>query len=70
MEIVMKGYNLDHFQEKDVYTWEEIIEVIQNLESELHSKEEELENLEQDLKDNYRPIPVSEQYGISDRDFI
>ena len=31
---------------------------------------EELERLEQDLKDNYRPIPVSEQYGISDRDFI
>lgn len=32
--------------------------------------EEELKNLKQDLEDNYRPIPVAEQYGISDRDFI
>ena len=70
MEIVMKDYNLDHFQTKDVYTWDEIIEIIENLESELHIKEEELENLEQNLKDNYRPIPYAEQVGISDRDFI
>lgn len=32
--------------------------------------EEELKDLKQDLEDNYRPIPVAEQYGISDRDFI
>lgn len=70
MEIVMKDYNLDHFQTKDVYTWDEIIEIIENLESELHIKKEELENLEQNLKDNYRPIPYAEQVGISDRDFI
>lgn len=32
--------------------------------------EEELRDLKQDLEDNYRPIPISEQVGISDRDFI
>ena len=33
-------------------------------------KEEELEDLKQDLEDNYKPIPVAEQVGISDRDFL
>lgn len=32
--------------------------------------EEELKDLKQDLEDNYRPIPIAEQVGINDRDFI
>lgn len=70
MIINMKDYNLKSFQEKDLYSWEEIISKIEDLESELINKTEELENLEQDLKDNYKPIPISEQVGINDNDFI
>lgn len=70
MNIVMKDYNLEHFQDKDVYTWEEIVSIIEDLESELHSKEEELEDLQNDLESNYKPITAWEQSGMSERDFI
>lgn len=70
MEINMKNYNLDSFKEKDIYSWEEIISIIEDLECELHSKEEELENLKNDLEDNYEAISKSTQYGISNEDFI
>ena len=70
MEINMKPYNLESFKEKDIYTWEEIINTIENLECDLHTKEEELENLQKDLKDNFKRISISEQVGINNNDFI
>lgn len=70
MEIVMKGYNLDHFQEKDVYTWDEILSIIEDLECEIHSLQEEYDDFKQNVEDNYKPISYVEQVGISDRDFI
>lgn len=69
MEIVMKGYNLDHFKEKDVYTWEEILGIIEDIEGELHSLQEEYDDFKQNVEDNYKPISYAEQVGISDRDF-
>lgn len=36
MKINMKEYNLDSFSKKDVYSWDEIIAVIEGLEEELH----------------------------------
>lgn len=70
MKISMKEYNLDNFKEKDVYTWEEIISKIEELESELYTKKEELESLKQDLEDNYTHIAISKQVDISDREFL
>ena len=70
MEINMKGYNLDSFQTKDLYTWDEIIEVIEELESNLYEANERLTELERDIEDNYKPISYEEQVGISNRDFI
>jgi hypothetical protein len=70
MEINMKGYNLDSFQTKDLYTWDEIIEVIEELESNLYEANERLTELERDIEDNYKPISYEEQAGISNRDFI
>lgn len=43
---------------------------IENLLSELDEKEKEFDDFKQNVEDNYRLIPVSEQVGISDRDFI
>ena len=40
MEINMKSYNLESFKKKDIYTWKEIISVIENLESEIYEKNE------------------------------
>lgn len=70
MEINMKNYNLESFEEKDIYSWEEIISIIEDLECELHTKEEKIEELENDLESNYKKVSLSEQYDISDRDFI
>lgn len=70
MEIIMKEYNLKSFKEKDVYTWDEILDIIQDLESEKFRLEEELEDLKQDVEENYKRIPVEEQYEIYDNDFI
>lgn len=70
MEIVMKDYNLQSFKEKDIYTFEEIISIIEDLESEKFRLEEELEDLKQDMEENYKRIPANEQYEVFDDDFI
>lgn len=48
MKIVMKEYDLKSFKEKDVYTWNEILDIIQDLESEKFRLEEELEDLKEE----------------------
>lgn len=40
------------------------------LKAEIEHLEEEIKNLIQDRDENYRPIPIGEQVGISDYDFI
>lgn len=70
MEIVMKEYDLKSFKEKDVYSWDEILDIIQDLESEKFRLEEELEDLKQNIEENYKKISVNEQYEIYDHDFI
>lgn len=70
MKIVMKEYNLKSFKEKDVYSWDEILDIIQDLESEKFRLEEELEDLKQDMEENYKRIPANEQYEVFDDDFI
>lgn len=67
MNIVMKEYNLESFQDKDIYTWEEIISRIEDLEAELHTEREKREDLERDMEDNYRKVTVEEQIDWSDR---
>ena len=49
---------------------DDVIGLLEDLVGKYRALEEELENTKQDLEDNYRPIPVAEQVGISDRDFI
>lgn len=70
MKIVMKEYNLKSFKEKDVYSWDEILDIIQDLESEKFRLEEELEDLKPDMEENYKRIPANEQYEVFDDDFI
>lgn len=49
---------------------EELFSMIEDLLIELDRAEEKYNDLEEQLRENYRPIPVAEQYGISERDFI
>ena len=44
--------------------------MIEDLIYEIDRLQEEIEDIEQDIKDNYRHIPEAEQVGISDGDFI
>lgn len=62
MEINMKGYLLKSFSEKDIYTWDEIITKIEDLEFEVKKLKEEKEDLTLDIMENYKPIPKEEQY--------
>jgi aspartokinase len=45
-----------------------LLAMIDDLLLELHNKEEQIEDIKQDIQDNYKRI--SEQVGISDKDFI
>lgn len=49
---------------------ESITSIFEDLISEIDRLEEKYSDLEKDVEDNYKPISVAEQYGISDRDFI
>lgn len=49
--------------EEDAYS------IIEELVDEYENLKEEFEDYKRDVEDNYRPIPVSEQYGISEREF-
>lgn len=69
MEIVMKDYNLDSFKEKDIYTFDEIISIIEDLESDLRMKEKELEDLNQKIEDNYKQLTNEELIGMNKNNF-
>lgn len=49
---------------------DDIISLLEDLVGKYRTLEEELEKTKQDLEDNYRLIPISEQVDISDRDFM
>lgn len=70
-------YVTDEFKNKDLVSVEELLDKIselssrvEELEGELEEKQREFNNFEQEVEDNYRPIPLKELYGVSDRDFI
>lgn len=54
----------------DLIPHESIIPLIKDLLIEIDRLEEKYEDLEKDMEENYRRIPVAEQYGVSDSDFI
>lgn len=60
----------DYEIERNLLPLENVMGIVEDLLSEINSLNEKLEDLENDVRENYRPIPVSEQYGISDEDFI
>ena len=61
MEINMKKYNLDSFQEKDLYSWDEIINKIEELEDENCSLKDKYNELIEDVQENYKKISYEEK---------
>jgi hypothetical protein len=56
--------------DKDIVSVSDILDKLVELDEELDQQKEAYQELENDMRDNYRAIPVSEQVGISERDFI
>ena len=56
--------------DKDVVTLEEVFRKVEDLDDEIEYLKEAYVRLEEDVKENYRAIPVSEQFGIKESDFI
>ena len=62
--------NTNYEKEGEFLSIESINDIIEDLLLEIEHLEEELEYLKEDLEQNYRPIPLSEQYGIRNSDFL
>ena len=74
-KITLTDYEAQYTKDPDDdYVWilsESVMnDILDNLVYELDHQIEMYEDLKQDREDNYRRIPVSEQVGISDKDFI
>ena len=64
-EITYTDYEIDG----EYVPIEKFMFMIEDLLIELDKAEEKYNDLEEQLRENYRPISVAEQYGISERDF-
>lgn len=49
---------------------EDLINMCEILYYENHRLEEKIEDMEQDIEDNYKRIDVADQYDVDDNDFI
>lgn len=55
---------------KKSVSFNELLDLIDNLNYELDNLKDEYNNFKDEVEENYRQISQSEQYGVSDRDFI
>lgn len=56
--------------EELITCYDELQQSVENLKSENYKLNEKLESLQQDVEENYKRIPVNEQYEVYDDDFI
>lgn len=65
----MNKWVAKYFPNQDLVTIEEILSVIEELDSELENEKIKYEELESNLHENYKPISSYEMYAINERDF-
>lgn len=60
-----------YFEKQDLISLNDLLDLIENLDSELERQKEKNEDLQQDLQDNYKPKYKDhyEEYGVSEKDF-
>lgn len=58
-----------YFPGKELISIDDLISCIEDLDSEVEDWKMKYEELQNDLKENYRPISQVEQYEVNDRDF-
>lgn len=59
-----------YFKDKDIVSIYELLDLIDNLNYENEKLRLEMQEREEDIKENYRRIPVNEQYDVHNKDFI
>ena len=73
-DILIKCYGRNFVEDKaysdTILTIEELVGLCEDLYYENKRLQEKLDDLEEDLQENYIPKNKAEQYGISDSDFI
>lgn len=72
-KITVTDYDIKWFDAENIDGYidnDSIISMIEDLICEVGRLEERIDDLEQDIEDNYKPIPIAEQLGISDKDFM
>lgn len=47
-----------------------LMAMVEDLLMTIHERDDMIVEMEENIKDNYKPITLKEQYGIEDRDFI
>lgn len=72
-EVYIKKEELNEWLRKyfkgDLISIDDMISVIEDLDSEIDRLNEKIEDIEQDKEDNYRPINNYSLYGVSESDF-
>lgn len=72
-EITSTDYNIKWFDKENIEGYIDsysLFSMVEDMLGEVEKLSEDILDLERDIEDNYRPIPLSEQYEISDREFI
>ena len=64
-----KQYGIDCLREKDLWSVEELLDKLADLESANHSLQEEFDDYKQNIEDNYESVSPYKMYGISESDF-
>ena len=55
---------------KDLISVDNLLDLIEDLKCDVEYLEDKVREMEQDIEENYRPIPYAEQVCVSNRDFI
>lgn len=72
-EITLTDYNIKWFDKENIEGYIDsysLFSMVEDMLGEVEKLSDDISDLERDIEDNYRPIPLSEQYEISDREFI
>lgn len=67
---VFENHLQKYFEDKDIVSIYDLLNLIDNLDYEKEKLRLEMQEREEDIKENYRRIPVNEQYDVHNKDFI
>ena len=72
-KITLTDYEIRWFDAENIDGYidsSSLFDMVEDLLLEVERLNEEIEDMKQDIEENYKPIPYAEQVGISDRDFL